>query len=363
MFSSTNSGLSSFGIAEKRLLNLAQGWGTREYGLEMVDLADDNIEVPPELDETEWQFYKKASSSSESSGPKTSAGKNAATINKDSDVMEVEDYFHRADASTSAAASGSVSTPAPKPRAAFAPPGSALDTPGLATPGPHSQGTRLEEGLESVPLSGVRTSSISAVDLLVDLVEQYGVPEPDRLDLLQKIRILKSLGDTTLRRQTLVIRLLAIAVFAHTATEASAQSKLFLYEPELIPQLAELVHPDRSVPIEIQAAAFYALDALAKFKTKLGEVASALNAGVSHGILMYVVRRTVTDLEGDTPSSTPEFIDALFNILMYFQTNSFVGNMIVGAGIVSMLVEFIKNQRRDRVAVSGNKEAVHGLIC
>jgi E3 ubiquitin-protein ligase HUWE1 len=191
--------------------------------------------------------------------------------------------------------------------------------------------------------------------LLVDLVEQYGVPEPDRLELLQKIRILKSLGDTTLRRQMLVIRLLAIAVFAHTATEASAQSKLFLYEPELIPQLAELVHPDRSVPIEIQAAAFYALDALAKFKTKLGEVASALNAGVSHGILMYVVRRTITDLEGDSPTSTPEFIDSLFNLLMYFQTNSFVGNMIVGAGIVPMLVDFNKNQRRDRIAVSRRK--------
>lgn len=68
--------------------------------------------------------------------------------------------------------------------------------------------------------------------------------------------------------------------------------------------MAELVHPDRNVPIEIQAAAFYALDALAKYKTKLGEVASALNAGVSHGILMYVFRRTVSDLEGDNRKSS-----------------------------------------------------------
>ena len=103
----------------------------------------------------------------------------------------------------------------------------------------------------------------------------------------------------------LVIRLLAIAVFAHTSSESAAQTKLFLYEPELIPQLAELVHPDRKVPIEIQAAAFYALDALAKFKTKLSEVASSLNASVSHGILMYVLRRTVSDLEGDNRASFP----------------------------------------------------------
>ena len=101
----------------------------------------------------------------------------------------------------------------------------------------------------------------------------------------------------------LVVRLLAIAVFAHTTTETTAQSKLFLYEPELIPQLAELVHPVRAVPIEIQAAAFYALDAIAKFKSKLGEVASALNASVSHGILMYVMRRTVNDLAGENRQS------------------------------------------------------------
>lgn len=314
MYSTTNGGMSAFGIAEKRLLNLAQGWATREYGLEMVDLAGDSVEIPPELDEVEWQFYKKASATttrSANDGSGKDKGKETAPIT--GEAMEVEDYFrpeasssHSVSSSAAAAAgpststSGTVSTPAPKPRAtAFAPPGSALNTPGLATPGPHSSGPRLEEGLVTVHIGNVRASSSSAVDLLVDAVETHGIPEPDRLDLLQKIRIATSLGNVEQRRQMLVIRLQAIAVFAHTSTEASAQSKLFLYEPELIPQLAELVHPDRNVPIQIQTAALYALDALAKFKTKLSEVASALNAGVSHGILMYVVRKTVTDLEGD----------------------------------------------------------------
>lgn len=50
--------------------------------------------------------------------------------------------------------------------------------------------------------------------------------------------------------------------------------------------------------------------------------------------------------------STSDFIDSLFNILTFFQTSSFVGNMIVGAGIVTLLVDFVKIQRRDRISVS-----------
>ena len=49
--------------------------------------------------------------------------------------------------------------------------------------------------------------------------------------------------------------------------------------------------------------------------------------------------------------STLEFVDSLFNILTFFQTSAFVGNMIIGAGVVSLLVDFVKNQRRDRIPV------------
>ncbi|KAK4704493.1 hypothetical protein P7C70_g1715, partial [Phenoliferia sp. Uapishka_3] len=351
-FSSTSSltGQSPFAVAEKRLLNLAQGWGTREYGLEMVDLAGDSIDVPAGLDETEWQFYKTAATSP-ASGASTTAIPAKPTVpaselekgekGKESDAMEIEDERPPGPSVQS--------TPAPKPRATFAS-GSLLATPIPATPSSNHP-TAPSEGLTTISLGNIRANPKSPVDILVDAIETYDIPEPDRLNLLQKIRIAKSLNSTQERRTMLVVRLLSIAVFAHTTFESSVQTKLFLYEPELISQLAELVHPDRNVPIEIQAAAFYALDSLAKFKSKLGEVASALNASVSHGILMYVIRRTVTDLSGDNAVSTPDFIDSLFNILNYFQTSAFVGNMIVGAGIVTLLVDFVKIQRRDRIAV------------
>lgn len=282
-YSQTNAG-ASFGINDQRLLNLAQGWATRQYALEMVDLAGEVVEIPAGLDSVEWQFYKRAAA----------VGAEKKDKGKESDQMEVED--------DDAPIPSTSATPAPKPRAAFAT-GALLATPIPSTPTTAAVSSTPSEGLTTVQLGNVRTSDKSPVDILVDAIEAHDIPESDRLDLLQKIRIAKCLHSTEERRTMLVVRLLAIAVFAHTTTETTAQSKLFLYEPELIPQLAELVHPDRSVPIAIQAAAFYALDAIAKFKSKLGEVASALNASVSHGILMYVMRRTVNDLAGENRKS------------------------------------------------------------
>ncbi|KAI5477219.1 E3 ubiquitin-protein ligase HUWE1 [Pseudohyphozyma bogoriensis] len=348
----SQNGLVTFGVSEKRLLDLAQGWGTRDYGLEMVDLATDDVSIPPELDDAEWQFYRKAVDAGKQAASGGGALAEPATEKKDKgkevDAMEVEEDVPTAEASTSTSAAAPA-TPAPKPRAAFAQ-GSLLATPIPATPGAPSSSAPTE-GLTTILLGNVGANPSPAVDILADAVDKYDVPIADRLNLLQKIRIAKSLRSTSDRRTMLVVRLLAIAVIAHTNSEAHVQTKLFLYEPELISQLAELVHPDRNVPVEIQAASFYALDAIAKFKNKTSEVASALNASVTHGILMYVLRRTVADLEGDSPTSTPEFIDSLFNILSFFQTNSFVGNMIVGAGVTSTLVDFVNNQRRDRLSV------------
>lgn len=280
-YSQTNVG-NPFPIAEQRLLDLAQAWGTSDYGLEMVHLAGDVIEIPAGLDEVEWQFYKKAAPGSSAPALADAEGKGKG---RDVEAMHVEPE-------DSAVTAATISTPAPKPRANYTP-GTHLSTPTVQISSPPT------EGLTSIALGNIRGSSKATVDILIDLVETHQIPETDRLALLQKIRIIQSLGSAAGRRTLLVVRILAIAIFTLTTTETNAQSKLFLYEPELVAQLSELVHPDRVVPMEVQAAALYALDAIAKSKIKTQEVASALNASVSHGILMYVMRRTLADLSTD----------------------------------------------------------------
>lgn len=84
---------------------------------------------------------------------------------------------------------------------------------------------------------------------------------------------------------------------AHTLSESEAQNSLFIYEPELVSHIAELLHPDRSslLPgsMSIQTAAIAALDGLCRYRSKTGEVLGCVGAGVTHGVLMSLMRRTV----------------------------------------------------------------------
>ncbi|KPV73687.1 uncharacterized protein RHOBADRAFT_16819 [Rhodotorula graminis WP1] len=302
-YSSFNSSLSSIPYIERRLLSLAQPWGTREHGIEMVDLAsDEGLEVPLELLEPEWQFYRKADKAAAPSAPS-------------------------------------------------APPAPSV----LSTPGPP------HEGLTSVHLPNFRAApETSVIDSLVDLSSAHDVPEGDRLDLLQKLRITQALAapDAATRQELLAVRLLALAVYSHAQPEHNAQLKVFLFEPELISQLAELIHPERDVPMEVKSAALYALEAFARYKGKTAEVASALNASVSHGVLMEAVRKMSADLDSDTPESSPEFVDALFNLLTYINMHQAVGNMVIGAGLVSILLDFVKNSRDGALQLTAANKAV-----
>ncbi|GAA5851451.1 hypothetical protein JCM3766R1_000331 [Sporobolomyces carnicolor] len=340
-YSSINSSLSSISFSEKRLLSLAQSWGTREHGIDTVDIAQDKaLEVPLELQEPEWQFYRK-SSGEPSSEDKKDKGKEVE--------MEVEQPEAPAPSTSNVQ-----STPAPPRRtASFAPANPQTPATPAAPPASSSTGaaSKLNEGLTNIHLPNLRTTDKSTVDLLLDLIETYKVPEPDRLDLLQKIRIGQALSSANAseRQALLVVRLLALSVFAHAQRESVAQTKVFLYEPELIAQLAELLHPDQAgVSFEVQSAALYALEAFARYKGKTLEVASALNASVSHGVLMQLIRRTATDLQQEDSKTTSEFVDALFNLLTYINMHQNIGAMVIGAGIINTLLEFVKNRRRDR---------------
>ena len=369
-YSAINSSLSSIPFSDKRLLSLAQPWGTREYGIDTVDLAQDKeLEVPLELQEPEWQFYRKGVAGEGNAGE---GDKDKKEKGKEVEMeVEQQQVTEQPTASTSAA----LSTPAPPRRtASFAPQLQTPATPATpAVPPPAvASSSKHAEGLTNIHLPNLKTSVQSTVDILLDLIETHQVPESDRLDLLQKIRIGKALSssDAKERQALLVVRLLALAVFAHAQKENVAQTKVFLYEPELITQLAELLHPDQTgVPSEVQAAALYALEAFARYKGKTSEVASALNASVSHGVLMQLIRRTATDLEKpdcESPLSftfkkflkinfsmlysartTPELVDALFNLLTYINMHQNIGLMVIGAGIVGSLLEFVKNHRRD----------------
>jgi E3 ubiquitin-protein ligase HUWE1 len=191
------------------------------------------------------------------------------------------------------------------------------------------------------------------MDILADCIDTYNVPEEERFELMCRIRAAQALlpGREEDRERLVVARLLATAIFVHTHPEAQTQSALFLYEPDLIPHVAELLALDRNVPIGIQTAAVATLDAVARYRTKVQDVLAAVNAGVNHGTLMALLRKTVAEVA--TPESTlpHSFVEALLSFVIFLASHAAGGNMVVGAGLIPLLIQIIENRLPQRLAV------------
>ena len=84
-------------------------------------------------------------------------------------------------------------------------------------------------------------------------------------------------------------------ILAFLASEDSVSSTLFLYEPELITQIAEILRHDDIDDIT-RASAITALDAFAHHSNKVPDVMAAIGPSVNHGILMTFFRNTVDRL-------------------------------------------------------------------
>ncbi|KAF9049777.1 hypothetical protein BJ165DRAFT_1608842 [Panaeolus papilionaceus] len=149
----------------------------------------------------------------------------------------------------------------------------------------------------------------------------------------------------------LTTRLLAIAIYGHTHSESQVTSALFLYEPDLVVQIAELLQVDRDIPFLTQTAAIAALDALARYKHKIQEVLTAVNAGVNHGILIALMRHVVTELTKPDSTLPHAFVDALLTFITYLSSHASGGNMIVGAGLIPLLVQIMENKASNRLPV------------
>lgn len=196
-------------------------------------------------------------------------------------------------------------------------------------------------------------SSKGAMDVLADCIDTYNVPEDERFELMCRIRAAQALlpGREEQCEKLIIARLLATAIFVHTHPEAQTASALFLYEPDLIPHVAELLVLDRNVPIAVQTAAVATLDAMARYRTKVQDVLAAVNAGVNHGTLMALLRKTVAEVA--TPESTlpHSFIEALLSFVIFLASHAAGGNMVVGAGLIPLLIQIIENRLPQRLAV------------
>ncbi|KAF9460708.1 hypothetical protein BDZ94DRAFT_1323842 [Collybia nuda] len=295
-------------ISTPRLESLAKRWPyLREYGIGLVDLAGSmgspEIDgLPTEVREVNFGFYRTEV-----------AVEGGQEQDMETDVFEAQATPRKANTSTTSSGSGAI----------------------------------------TIHIDEQKLASKSAMDVLADTLELYLVPEDQKFELLCRIRVASVLSkDREVDRAKLIIvRLLAIAIYGHTHSESVATTSLFLYEPDLIVHIAELLQIDRNIPIDVQTAALATLDSLGRYRNRNQEVLTAVNAGVNHGILMALVRKTVTDI-ADPDSTIPQsFIEAILSFVTLITSQASGANMVVGAGLIPLLIQMIDNKLPKRLLV------------
>ncbi|RDI84571.1 hypothetical protein Vi05172_g5286 [Venturia inaequalis] len=228
-------------------------------------------------------------------------------------------------------------------------------------PGSVEQGveTPAQNGSSSVVINFEQISKADSGDLLKRVLDEHSVPADATYELLHKVRTAKAISaGKTSRCDIVAVRLLAVANLAYVDSDSTFQSKVSQADSEqprrlqIAYQLAELVQPPdgdddcSSVPLELQTVALTALEALAKQKSRSNDVYTALSANVNHGILFYLARKVVSQLEVEEPTS-PDIEEenwrhALFILLTTLpNTMPRAADSMVSAGLLDILTEIL----------------------
>ncbi|KAF9820248.1 hypothetical protein IEO21_01462 [Rhodonia placenta] len=317
-YSSQPAVLHALSISTSRLTSLAKRWpNLRDYDVNLADLVSEKgkaqVEaLPNEAREVNFVFYRQPTSG-------------ASTV-KAATATDA----HTPDAAPQTPVRGRVISSS-----------NVAATPGTST------------GAVTIHIDSKIIESREPMDILADTIEAYSVPDSEKFELLTRIRAARALTSTHAadREKLVTVRLLATAIFGHTHQESQAQSLLLLYEPDLITHVAELLQLDRGVDVQIQTAAIAALDALGRYRTKIQDVLTAVNAGVNHGILMALLRKTVAEVAQPSSTLPQSFVEALLSFVTFIATHASGGNMVVGAGLLPLLIQVTENRLSNRLYV------------
>ncbi|CAO3595638.1 unnamed protein product [Absidia cylindrospora] len=200
-----------------------------------------------------------------------------------------------------------------------------------------------DEGVHIVTENISQKEKKSDLEWFTSLVKQHDIPKEYHFELLNRIRIANNIGVSSRRKQLVISQLTALSIMAHTASESTAQNKVFVYEPHLVSHLADAVNPSKPISYDVQTYALYALDAISRHRTKLNEILHAFNASANHGTLLHILRQINNHPESE--GFPNEFLESLFTFLSYILQTQPGGQMLMTAGIIPTLLNIVDNQQ------------------
>lgn len=224
----------------------------------------------------------------------------------------------------------------------------------LGTIAPAKSEEPLAGGLKTIQISRSTIADTAIEEVLQSNLPN--IPRESHYDFLGRLRVAKAFTESLhTRREILAIRILAITNLAYIYPESVMQQKILQQDSDeprrlqLAYQLAELIHPPGNgkagIPKALKTIALGALEALSKHKHRASDVCTALSVNVSHGVLLYVLRKTVADLameDLDESIEEDEWRDALFSLLDALPASGpRTAESLVGAGLFDILVDIL----------------------
>ena len=360
----------------------------------MAQLAQDEFRPPPEVDTVRYSFYRRAAPMSHESEPSVSNGPDAAQQGSAESAAGSSSSNRQAQHPMAMSVdlddlrlNTSFSTPTRPQRtiqrnaSAGAALGGAEAQASSAIPGNGALSNATEQqGMVTIELKNISTCGKSLVDIVADAIETHNVPPEHHFELFQRVRSILALHDKQSRHQLLTCRLLALASYAHIVSEHTANTQIFLFEPQIIRSIATLVDLQNEASMQIRASAFYALDGFVKFRGKATEVYNSVSASANHGILLQNVRAVADEItrlpedltpqangERIAPSNEPSgdlglLVDAVLTFVAAVAGSSGSTMMVASAGLMPLLVHIVDHCKSRRYLVQRTVSRAIGLI-
>ncbi|CAN6633923.1 E3 ubiquitin-protein ligase Tom1p [Trichomonascus vanleenenianus] len=215
-----------------------------------------------------------------------------------------------------------------------------------ATPSkvPESQAKASQEGFYPLKISAKEVQEQSVEMLLKEIYKL--VPSDYRFTAMNRVRLVKACQNTEqalkLRQELVKIQCMAISFSVCIFKQSLCESRVFAKNPNLIKQVADLVSLDHSdVPMDVKVAALQALEFMCNHPIRVGDVFAALSANVSHGILISNLRNCVKIMRQGEPLDESYSV-GLLSIIIQISESASASNMMVTAGLLSLLSELIE---------------------
>ncbi|KAJ1515745.1 hypothetical protein HMI56_001495 [Coelomomyces lativittatus] len=372
----------SLTVSHERLILLAQPLTSIDVPMSRL-LSEDYI-IADEMYGVDFSFYRSKSTEPATSPlPTTDVGKSSflssssSTLSPSSSTTEdiSEGYIHLhvspAEISSSQSTSELVSKLVTQHKIPYPSKPSSLSSTTASsstTSSSTSQTSSTSTAISSIP----PTSSILSSTTLLQQETSHPV-----FALHRKLIIAANIHSLKTRQPLILTRILALATIVHILSEEQIYKVL---PHDLVPDLVHFIGLDAPYPSSLKTASIYALDGIALLRGKLQEVLVSLNASVSHGILLSIVRRVIqelTTLEIPLPTSiskgrkveeenrsevhhgpeslslssggtaTPsklsgDYFDAMHSLLSHFMSLQNSGSMLLNAGLMNVLVQSLE---------------------